>query len=53
LVAYKTVNGQGDRLIEKPVLSSILVLVVVTSILGTLLSARFAKQFVKSGAVEA
>jgi Kef-type K+ transport system membrane component KefB len=49
LVAYKTVNGRGDRLIEEPVLSSILVLVVVTSILGPLLSAKYAKQFVTSG----
>jgi Kef-type K+ transport system membrane component KefB len=44
LVAYNTTNAAGERLIEEPVLNSIIVLLVVTSVLGPILTERFAKQ---------
>jgi Kef-type K+ transport system membrane component KefB len=44
LVAYDTTNAAGERLIGEPVLNSVIVLLVVTSVLGPILTARFAKQ---------
>jgi Kef-type K+ transport system membrane component KefB len=44
LVAYKTLNPAGERLIPETILNSVLVLMVVTSILGPLLTARYASQ---------
>lgn len=44
LVAYNTVNAAGERLIGEPVLNSVIVLLVVTSILGPVLTERFAKR---------
>jgi Kef-type K+ transport system membrane component KefB len=44
LVAYNTTNTAGERLIEEPVLNSVIVLLVVTSILGPILTERFAKR---------
>lgn len=44
LVAYETKNAAGERLIGEPVLNSVIVLLVVTSVLGPILTERFAKQ---------
>ncbi len=44
LVAYNTTNAAGERLIGLPVLNSVIVLLVVTSVLGPILTERFAKQ---------
>jgi len=42
VAAYEAVNGAGERLIDVNVLNSVVVLMLVTSILGPLLTARFA-----------
>ncbi len=42
LVAYKTVNLDGERLINEGVLNSVIVLMLVTSILGPIITARTA-----------
>jgi Kef-type K+ transport system membrane component KefB len=44
LVAYNTTNAAGERLIGEPVLNSVIVLLVVTSVLGPVLTQRFAAQ---------
>jgi Kef-type K+ transport system membrane component KefB len=44
LVAYNTKNAAGERLIEEPVLNSVIVLLVVTSVLGPILTERFARR---------
>lgn len=44
LVAYEAVNPSGVRLIDEPTLDGVLVLVMVTSILGPILTQRFAKR---------
>jgi Kef-type K+ transport system membrane component KefB len=44
LVAYDTTNAAGERLIGEPVLNSVIVLLVVTSVLGPVLTARFARR---------
>jgi hypothetical protein len=38
LVAYNTTNAAGERLIGEPVLNSVIVLLVVTSVLGPILT---------------
>lgn len=47
LVAYNTVNGQGQRLIDTPVLNTIIVLMVVTALLGPVLTSRFTRRIVQ------
>ncbi len=42
LVAYQTLNPAGERLINEAVLNSVIVLMLVTSIMGPLITARFA-----------
>jgi Kef-type K+ transport system membrane component KefB len=42
LVAHATVNAAGEPLLDAPMLNVVLVLVLVTSVLGPLLTARFA-----------
>jgi Kef-type K+ transport system membrane component KefB len=42
LVAYETTNAAGERLIGEPVLNSVIVLLVVTSILGPILTEQYA-----------
>ncbi len=42
LVAYETVNPAGERLINEGVLNSIIVLMLVTAIMGPMITARFA-----------
>lgn len=44
LVAYQTVNSQGVRLIGDNVLNSVIVLMLVTSILGPMVTARVANK---------
>jgi Kef-type K+ transport system membrane component KefB len=44
LVAFETKNAAGVRLIDEPVLNTVLVLVVVTSILGPMLTEYFGRQ---------
>jgi Kef-type K+ transport system membrane component KefB len=44
LVAFETKNAAGVRLIDEPVINTVLVLVVVTSILGPILTASFGRQ---------
>ena len=44
LVAFETKNAAGERLIGEPVLNSVIVLLVVTSVLGPVLTERFAKR---------
>ena len=43
LVGYQTVNAAGVRLIDERMLNTILVLVVVSSVLGPILTERFAR----------
>ncbi|MBD2339401.1 cation:proton antiporter [Calothrix sp. FACHB-156] len=42
LVAYQSVNPAGERLISEGVLNSVIVLMLVTAILGPIITARFA-----------
>jgi Kef-type K+ transport system membrane component KefB len=44
LVAFQTKNAAGVRLIDEPLLNTVLVMVVVTSILGPILTERFSRQ---------
>jgi Kef-type K+ transport system membrane component KefB len=44
LVAYETKNADGERLIGQPVLNSVIVLLVVTSVLGPILTEQFASR---------
>jgi Kef-type K+ transport system membrane component KefB len=53
IVAFETKNAEGVRLIDEPVLNTILVLVVVTSILGPLLTEHFGRQRLAEQAVAA
>jgi Kef-type K+ transport system membrane component KefB len=47
LVAYNTVDQQGQRLIDELILNTVIVLMVVTSILGPILTERFATQMAR------
>jgi Kef-type K+ transport system membrane component KefB len=44
IVAYQTRNAAGERLIDEPVINTVLVLVVVTSILGPVLTEHYGRQ---------
>jgi hypothetical protein len=44
IVAYKTKNPAGVRLIDEPMINAVLVLVVVTSLLGPVLTEHFGRQ---------
>jgi hypothetical protein len=44
LVAFQTKNPAGVRLIDEPLINTVLVMVVVTSILGPILTERFGRQ---------
>jgi len=53
LVAYETTNSAGVRLIDDPVLNTVIVLMVVTSVLGPILTERFGERLVaKTARVE-
>jgi hypothetical protein len=43
-VAFQTKNAAGVRLIDEPAINTVLVLVVVTSILGPMLTEYFGRQ---------
>lgn len=44
LVGYQTFNKSGQRLIDEPMLNTVLVLVVVTSVVGPILTERHARR---------
>ena len=44
LVAFEARDAQGRRLIDEPVLNSVIVLMVVTSVLGPILTEQFGKR---------
>jgi Kef-type K+ transport system membrane component KefB len=44
IVAYQTKNSAGVRLIDEPVINTVLVLVVVTSLLGPVLTEHYGRQ---------
>jgi Kef-type K+ transport system membrane component KefB len=44
IVAFQTKNADGVRLIDEPVINTVLVLVVVTSILGPILTEHFGRR---------
>ncbi len=44
LIAFQTTNTQGERLIGEPVFDSVIVLMLVTSILGPILTERYGKK---------
>jgi Kef-type K+ transport system membrane component KefB len=44
LVAYDAINADGKRLIDQPVLNSVIVMMVVTSLLGPILTEVFGKR---------
>lgn len=48
LVAFNAFNQQGQRLIDEPILNTIIVLMVVTSILGPVLTERISVLIVQS-----
>lgn len=48
LVAYESLNSAGDRLIDGAILNSILVLMIVSSIAGTVATEFIGKRIVKS-----
>ena len=45
-VAYQTVNAAGERLIDESIMSSVIVIMVVTSMLGPFLTEQFARKVV-------
>jgi Kef-type K+ transport system membrane component KefB len=47
IVAFQTKNAAGVRLIDEPAINTVLVLVVVTSILGPMLTEYFGRQLLK------
>jgi Kef-type K+ transport system membrane component KefB len=53
LVAYHTVNLDGQRLLDERMLNAVLVLMLVTSILGPLLTERFAPRMLNAEARKA
>jgi hypothetical protein len=48
LVAYHTVNADGQRLLDERMLNAVLVLMLATSILGPVLTERFAPRMLDS-----
>ena len=44
IVAFETKNAAGARLIDEPMINTVLVMVVVTSVLGPILTERFGRQ---------
>ena len=47
LVGYNTLNAAGERLLSGEIFNAVLVLLVVTSLLSTVLTAVFAPRMVK------
>ena len=53
LVAYEAKNADGVRLIDEPIINTVIVLMVVTSVLGPVLTERFGKRLVGNSNCEA
>jgi Kef-type K+ transport system membrane component KefB len=51
LVAFNAQNAAGQRLIDEPVLNSVIVLMVVTSVLGPILTDVFGRRLVAAAAI--
>jgi Kef-type K+ transport system membrane component KefB len=49
LVSYDTVNASGQRLLDDTMLNAVLVLLLTTSILGPILTERFAPEMLRTG----
>jgi Kef-type K+ transport system membrane component KefB len=49
VVAFKTFDPAGQPLIDEPIINTILVLVVVTAIGGTVLTGRYAERLLAAG----
>ena len=47
LVAFETRNAEGVRLIDEPVINTVIVLMVVTSVLGPVLTERFGQRLAR------
>lgn len=47
MVAYNAINSSGERLLSESMLNTVVVLVVVTSVLGPVLTRRFARKLEK------
>lgn len=47
LVAFETKNAEGVRLIDEPVINTVIVLMVVTSVLGPVLTERFGQRLMR------
>jgi hypothetical protein len=47
LVGYETFNAAGERLLDEKMLNAVLVLLVVTSMLGPVLTERFTPNLVR------
>ena len=47
LVAFKTFDSAGQRLIDRRILNTVFVLVLITSILGPVLTQRFAPRMLE------
>lgn len=52
VVAYKTVNSSGQRLLNESYVNASLVLVVVTCVAGPILTERFARQLKDKSDIE-
>jgi hypothetical protein len=50
LVGYKTLNAAGERLLSEEIFNAVLVLLVVTSLLGPILTELFTPRMVKEEA---
>jgi Kef-type K+ transport system membrane component KefB len=46
LVAFETKNSEGERLIDEPIINTVIVLMVITSVLGPILTEHFGKRLV-------
>jgi hypothetical protein len=46
LTAYQARNAAGSGLIDEPVLNSVIVLMVVTSVLGPVLTERYGRRLI-------
>jgi len=51
LTAYEAKSADGSRLIEEPVLNSVIVLMVVTSLLGPVLTELFGKRLAAASTI--
>ena len=52
LVAFDTLDSAGQRLVDAPLLNVVLVIVLTTSILGPVLTARFAPRMLPTSVEE-